>query len=154
MTEPTQAHQQYAYTPPTLRIAATYPVPQVGEATAPAPGWPDNVEVEFHASHPDHADIDAGFVTAVIQSLFRAPAVPDEVVVTDAAGEQSSVEAPTPTPPAEVVRGLLPERGASTYTITNGPTFETGHVDLDALERARAERDRIQSVRTEGGFAR
>lgn len=91
----TQLDYTPSWTPPTLRIAATYPVPKVGEVDVPVAGHPDNVEIEINlpAAWQNAAGLSvnfagqsgdqtaADFIAALVSSLFRHAAVAPEVTV-------------------------------------------------------------------------
>lgn len=87
MTAPEQepAYVPPVYTPPTLRIAATYPNRQIGDYAGLPDGHPDNVEVEINLN--DRAaltgeHVGAEFITALIGALFRYAAETPEISVT------------------------------------------------------------------------
>lgn len=106
------------YTAPTLRIAATYAVPQDGEVTSPVEGHPDNIEIELNLDHHPGEELTAGFITEIVASLFRhAPAGVTPSV---------NVEAPagTYTLPGALTSTAWGASGPSATGTTTGATTE------------------------------
>lgn len=79
-TEELIAGAASGYQPPTIRIAATYPMRTIGDVESLPDGHPDNVEIEINAPSLHDSKLDVGqFVTQVVASLFRYAAIPPAV---------------------------------------------------------------------------